>query len=161
MFGEWMAALEATTLAGALRNSVWAYPLINAAHILGVALLVGGIVPLDLRLLGIWRPAPLGHMWRIATRTAGAGLLLAVGCGALLFITRAGAYTQSALFIAKMMFVGAGGVNILFLHRIAPAHRWQHGEGAASISRGVRIAAGISITAWLTVLTLGRLVGYF
>ena len=59
MIEDWAAALEATALATGLRNSVWSYPLVNAAHILGVALLVGSIVPLDLRLLGAWRSAPL------------------------------------------------------------------------------------------------------
>jgi hypothetical protein len=37
MIGEWLLALEAMPVAGALRGSVWAYPLVNAAHILGVA----------------------------------------------------------------------------------------------------------------------------
>ena len=39
MIGEWTAALEATQIATALRNSVWSYPLVNTAHILGVTLL--------------------------------------------------------------------------------------------------------------------------
>ena len=69
MSPDWLVALEATALAGALRGSVWAYPLVNAAHILGVALLVRGILPLDLRLLGAWR---------VLTRMAGAGLGLAI-----------------------------------------------------------------------------------
>ena len=58
MVGDWLGGLEATALARALRDSVWTYPMINAGHILGVALLVGAIVPLDLRLLGVWRSAP-------------------------------------------------------------------------------------------------------
>ena len=161
MLGEWLAALEATDLAVALRNSVWAYPLVNAGHILGVALLVGGIVPLDLRLLGLWRPASLGAMWRIGTRTAGAGLLLAIGCGVLLFVTRAGDYGSSTIFLAKMAVVAVGVINIIVLHRFAPVHRRQHDEEPAPLSPGVRIAAGVSMTAWLTALLLGRLVGYF
>ena len=76
MIEEWPAALEATPLATALRGSVWVYPLVNAAHILGVALLVGSIVPLDLRLLGVWRSVPLTPLWGVLTRTAGAGLIL-------------------------------------------------------------------------------------
>ena len=161
MLAEWLAVLEATDLAAALRNSVWAYPLVNAGHILGVALLVGGILPLDLCLLGLWRPAPLIAMWRIGTRTAGAGLLLTVGCGTLLFITRASAYGASAIFLVKMAVVTAGVVNIFVMHRIAPVHGWQHNEEPPPISPGVRIAAGLSMTAWLAALLLGRLVGYF
>ena len=161
MLGEWMAALEATGLAVALRNSVWVYPLVNAGHILGVALLVGGIVPLDLRLMNVWRPAPIGVMWRIGTRTAGAGLSLAIGCGLLLFIVRAGAYVGSAIFIAKMAVIAAGMVNIIVLRRIAPAHRWQQDDGPPYLTLGIRVAAGFSMLAWLAVLLLGRLVGYF
>lgn len=156
-----MAALEATGLAVALRNSVWIYPLVNAGHILGVALLIGGIVPLDLRLMNVWRPAPVGVMWRIGTRTAGAGLFLATGCGLLLFIARAGAYTGSAIFLVKMAVIAVGMLNIIVLHRIAPAHRWQQDDGPPHLTPGVRVAAGFSMLAWLAALLLGRLVGYF
>ena len=99
MIGEWLVALEATAVAGALRGSVWAYPLVNAVHILGVALLVGAMLPLDLRLLGAWRSVPLAPLWRVLTRTASAGLGLAMVCGTLLFITRATEYAASGLFI--------------------------------------------------------------
>ena len=51
---ELAVVLEQGALAQALAGSVWWYPLINAGHILGIALLVGGIIPLDLRLLGLW-----------------------------------------------------------------------------------------------------------
>ena len=51
---EWLAALEATAIARELRASVWAYPLVNAGHRLGIALLLGAMVALDLKLLGAW-----------------------------------------------------------------------------------------------------------
>ena len=79
----WMAALEGSAAAGLLRGSVWAYPLINAGHILGVALLVGAIVPLDLRLFGMWRSVPPEPLWRVLRPAAGFGLGLAMVCGSL------------------------------------------------------------------------------
>ena len=89
MIGEWTAALEATEVATALRNSIWSYPLVNTAHIFGVTLLIGSVVPLDLRLLGLWGSIPLASLWAVLTRTAAIGLGLAIIFGALLFITRA------------------------------------------------------------------------
>ena len=159
MIEEWAAALEATTLAAALRNSVWSYPLVNAAHILGVALLVGSTVPLDLRLLGVWRSAPLAPLWRVLTRTAGAGLVLAIVFGALLFITRATEYVASGFFIAKMIAVGVGIANALLLRvpPLSPVSAAPHPKTPARL----RLAAGLSLAAWLTTLTLGRLIGYF
>jgi hypothetical protein len=160
MIEGWAAALEATSLATALRNSVWGYPLVNAAHILGVALLIGSILPLDLRLLGAWRSVPIEPLWRVLTRTAGAGLVLAMVFGILLFITRATEYVSSYLFVSKMVAVGLGTINALAL-RMPRARRseilWTEGKPPARL----RIAGGLSIASWLTALTLGRLIGYF
>ncbi len=161
MFAEWLAALEAMPLATALRNSVWAYPLVNAAHIAGIALLVGSTIPLDLRLLGVWRSVPLGPIWQVLTRSAGAGLALAVACGGLLFITRAVEYAASTLFVAKMIVVGVATANALSLRLMAPARLAHLRSAADAPPRRVQLAAGISLAAWLTALTLGRLVGYF
>lgn len=149
MVQELTAALEATALAAALRDSIWSYPLINAAHIFGVALLVGSVVPLDLRLLGAWRSVPLASLWVVLTRTAGIGMALAIVFGALLFITRATEYVASNLFLAKMLVVVLGTANALAL-------RTQSQSPAR-----LRLAAGVSLASWLTALTLGRLVGYF
>src|ERR671914_342859 len=121
MIEEWPAALEATPLATVLRGSVWVYPLVNAAHILGVALLVGSIVPLDLRLLGAWRSVPLAPLWGVLTRIAGAGLVLAMIFGILLFIARATEYAASNLFISKMVIVALGTANALALRMLMPA----------------------------------------
>ena len=49
----WLAALESSGLGETLRQSVWLYPLVEIAHILGFALLVGAILAFDLRLLGV------------------------------------------------------------------------------------------------------------
>jgi hypothetical protein len=161
MIEDWAATLEGTALATGLRNSVWSYPLVNAAHILGVALLVGSIVPLDLRLLGAWRSAPLAPMWNILTRTAGAGFFLAVIFGMLLFITRATEYIASNLFLAKMAVVIIGTANVMAFRVPPPSDTSEITSAHAMPPLRLRIAAGVSLAAWLTAMTLGRLVGYF
>lgn len=152
----WAAALESLPLAVALRVSVWAYPLINAGHILGVALLIGGILPLDLRLLGVWPSVPVVSLWRVLAYTAGTGLGLAMICGGLLFITRATTYVGSTLFIAKMALVGIGLSNALILNMIT-----RNKSHPFHLTWPIRLQAVISLFIWFTVLTLGRLVGYF
>jgi hypothetical protein len=161
MLGNFLAALEASALATALGQSVWVYPLVNAGHLLGVALLVGGIAPLDLRLLGVWRAVPLAPLWRVLTRTAGFGLVLAAVCGALLFSTRATDYARSPLFVAKMAVVAAGVVNLLVFHRLAALGGRPTRPVPDDLPRGARLAGGISLAAWLAALILGRLLGYF
>lgn len=78
MLAEWLVALEGASLATALRNSGWAYPLFNTGHILGIALLVGGSAPLSLRILGAWKSIPLEPWRKALSRTADTGFLLAV-----------------------------------------------------------------------------------
>lgn len=155
-----MTALEGMALAEALRSSRWAYPLVNAAHILGVALLVGAVVPLDLRILGLWRSAALAPLWRVLTRSAAAGMLMAVIAGGLLFVTRATEYATSVLFICKMLIVAIGAVNALLLHMVA-ANQSSSMWMPERLPFRIRLASAVSLTAWLTALILGRLLGYF
>ena len=152
----WAAALESLPLAVALRGSIWVYPLINAGHILGIALLVGGIVPLDLRILGMWPSVPLPSLWRLLVCTAGAGLGIATACGVLLFITRASAYVASPLFSMKMVLVAVGIANALSLHLSARFHSL-----SLRVPWHFRLQAILSLAIWVAVLFLGRMVGYF
>lgn len=160
MIQTW-AWLESTALAAGLRDSVWAYPLVNAMHILGVALLVGAIVPLDLRLLGLWKSVPVPPLWRIATRTAAWGFGLAVSCGLLLFASRATEYALSPYFLAKMALLVVAAINALLL----ATHVARHPLGLQDMTQlpptRMRFTAAISLCAWVGVLVLGRLVGYF
>ena len=98
-----------------LRYSTWAYPPVNACHILGIALLVGAVFSLDLRLLRAWRNAPLAPLWHVLTRVAATGLLIAAVCGVLLFATRATEYAQSPLFLTKLLVVAVGVFNAVSL----------------------------------------------
>jgi hypothetical protein len=146
-----LAALEATRIAEALRASRVAYPLVNAGHVLGIALLVGAIVPLDLRLLGAWRSVPLAPLARVLRPVAAAGLALAMVTGSLLFAVSAREYWASGIFPAKMALVALGTLNAVAIAgpRLA----------AASPARR-RIAALGSLGAWTAALFAGRWIGY-
>lgn len=156
-----MSALEGTGLARALRDSVWVYPFVNAGHIAGVALLVGSVVPLDLRLLGAWRSIPLALLWQVLTRTAAAGLILAVTFGLMLFATRATEYIASGFFIAKMAIIAIATANALSLRLFRPSASAGEAFRTGTPPRRLQLAAAISLLGWLSALTLGRLVGYF
>ena len=144
-------ALQESALSQGLRASVWLYPLVNTGHVLGIALLFGAIVPLDLRLLGLWRGVPVDHLARPLVSVAVVGLLLAGGTGALLFATRPGDYIGEPLFGVKLSLLAAALANALLMRR---ARRWRQGPGEA------RLAAAASIALWLGVIAAGRLIGY-
>ena len=142
-----------------LRNARWSYAAVNAAHIAGIALLVGAIVPLDLRLMGWRRGVPLGMLARVLLPVAMAGLILAIAAGLALFSIRAVEYAGTTLFQIKMALVACGIGNALLLHR---AVKWEAEQGTAGTlpPMRLRVAGGLSIVLWLSVLTCGRLLAF-
>ena len=162
MLMEFLAGLEGSALAAGLRGSKWVYPLVNAGHIAGIALLFGAIAGFDLRLMGAWPRVPLEALAKVLVPVAGTGLGLAAGFGSLLFIVKATEYAASSLFQAKMVMLAIGLANLLAYRLLSRRLGWQATGGAAAGSVPLqRLLGAISLGVWLTVLILGRLVGYF
>lgn len=160
LLDAWAAALQATALSAALRASIWAYPLINAGHIVGIALLFGAIVPLDLRLAGSWRSAPLASLWRMLRPVAVCGLLLAACCGVLMFAARPQDYISSPLFGTKMALMLLALVNALLLERAVKPALAALDAPAEPLPAAWRVAGVASIALWFAVIVIGRLIGY-
>ncbi|WP_051609109.1 hypothetical protein [Fodinicurvata fenggangensis] len=111
-----------------LRGGRWSYGLVNGAHILGLALLVGAILPLDLRLAGLWRSEPAERLTRVLLPVAMTGLAMAVATGLLLFSVRPFEYLTNPFFPAKLALVALAVANALWL-RLSPAWRALHENG--------------------------------
>ena len=137
-----------------LRSERWGYAAVNAAHILGVALLIGAILPLNLRLFGLWRAVPRALLVRVLVPMAAAGLGLAVVAGFLLFSVRAQEYAAIGFLQVKLLLVVVGTLTALEAHRrygllLEGASRWR-----------LTAHAGISTICWLGALLCGRLTGF-
>lgn len=154
MLDGWLQAIEALPAVEALRLSDWAYPAVNTLHVVGIALLFGSIVPLDLRLAG-WRrnEVSLPVLSRLLLPVAVGGFVLAVSAGLLLFATDARSYAASPLFQAKLVLIAAALLNAWLLRRVD----WR---SPSSSSRRLAMAGVISLALWLGALTLGRWIGY-
>jgi hypothetical protein len=144
--------LEATEAAQWIRRSRWGYAATNGLHLLGIALLIGSIVPLNLRLLGVWQSQSLSTLTRVLVPVATAGLSLAAVCGALLFLAAPADYLAAPVFLAKMLLVATGALSALWI-------TLSGGIQAASINRQ-RFAAVVSLTCWISALALGRLIAF-
>lgn len=149
-----LAALEGSAVAQALRFSRWGYAAVNTAHIAGIALLVGSVVPLNLRMFGVWRSVPRSMLVRVLVPVAAAGLALAVVAGLLLFSVRAQEYAGNEFLQMKLALVATGTLSALALH-----HR--HGLLLEDASRPVLVGhAIVSMTCWLGALACGRLIAF-
>jgi hypothetical protein len=144
-------ALVGSAPAQWLRFSRWGYAAVNTTHVFGIALLVGAILPLDLRLLGLWRSVALEPLARVLVPVAATGLLLAMTTGAFLFITRASEYAALDLFLAKLALIATGAIHALSLHL---------GSGLDASRARLRAAGAVSLSIWLAALVCGRLLAF-
>lgn len=153
------AWLEASLLARALRAGPWVYPLVNLAHLLGVALLLGAIAVLDLRLVGLRRSgAPLAALARATVPVAGAGLALALLTGPALLVVQAREYAANPFLWIKFGAVAVALANLGALHRSAA---WRGLESDGGGTRRLAVGGAVSLAAWLAAVSAGRMIAYW
>jgi len=93
------------------------YPILESLHVLGIALLVGPAVAVDLRLLGVgWRVLPVTIVSRFLLPLSHAGFGLVAVTGAAMFTGIALSVTTSPAAPWKFGLIAIAGLNILMFH---------------------------------------------
>ena len=152
-----LEALAASPIAALLRGSGTAYLLVNATHILGIALLVGSILPLDLRLAGAFPRTPLPAIAPLLRGTALVGLTLAVLTGFVLFAANPVEYAGNPAFRIKLLLLAAAVLNAVLATR---SRAWAQVLSGAPPPPALRLMAAASALLWLSVLLAGRWIGF-
>lgn len=149
--------LEASALGNGMRSMDWAYPAVNLLHLLGLVLLVGPMLLLDLRLLGLGTQFPLPAVSAALTPFAVAGLCISLISGVLLFAADAGPLLVNDMLRIKLLLVALGIVNALIFRRLwtTRLHDWD----TLAPRTGLVQAIG-SALCWITAASLGRLIAY-
>jgi len=148
------AALAASDPAVWIRFSRWGYAAVSTGHVLGIAMLVGSIMVLDLRLLGVIRRLDPDVLARLVIPIAISGLVLAIATGSLLFIGSAGDYAGFRTFQIKLTLIAIGCIAALTTHI-------RYGLWLDRANPGQRIRIGlISLSCWLGALICGRLIAF-
>ena len=160
MLQDLIAFVEHGTLGELVRENDLLFPFIESVHVLAVCLVVGSIAVVDLRLLGFASvDRPVGRLMRsILPITVGA-FGLAVAAGSLLFISHASKYLENRFFIAKITLIALAGVNMAVFHLIGARNldRW---ENDALPPLFARVAGGLSLFLWVSVVACGRWIGF-
>lgn len=152
--------LENTQLGVAIRESVWLFPTLETLHVLAIVLVVGTIVMVDLRLLNIAsRDRAVTDVTDEVLPWTWVSFVVAVISGALLFTSSADHYFENGPFRIKMILLLCAGLNMAVFHLITyrGVRNWDRG---AATPLGARIAGGLSLVIWVSVVTLGRWIGF-
>ena len=141
-------ALPALT---ALAAHPWAYPMLETVHLLGVALLLGNLALLELRVFGLGAALPVQPLARLSLSLALVGFGLAGLTGLLMFGTQPGELLANRVFTIKMVLLMLAGCNAAWFHA-RRSLQWLDGMA--------KLSAALSALLWLLVLTCGRWIGY-
>jgi hypothetical protein len=149
---EW---LEASALGAAIRDSLWLFPVIEAVHLLGLALLGGAVLVVDLRLLGAGLSArPIAYVGRQLDPILVAALAILIATGIPLFLSEAVKCYWSLAFRVKL---AALALALAFCFGVRRRVVRAEPEPAPWQARAVGLC---SIALWLTVAAAGRWIGF-
>lgn len=153
-FLEW---LEATSLAEWARVSISGYPISITAHSIGLAVMVGPVLILDLRLLGWFKTIPYESLSRILA-VAWIGFAINFLSGAVLFSMQAVSYMTNYPFLVKLALVLLGAVSAAQQQSVIArdAKTWE----TTGVPKSVTAVAVISIVFWVAAIITGRLIAY-
>jgi hypothetical protein len=136
----------------ALQSHPWAYPVLEAVHIIGIGLLLGNLVLLELRVFGRGAALPVEALARLSLGIALAGFTLAAASGLLMFATQPAELLANRSFVLKMLLLAAAGCNAA----------WFHGRGSLARLDGLaRVQMLLSTVIWVAVVFCGRWIAYY
>jgi hypothetical protein len=127
------------------------YPALEVMHITGIALLVGNLVLVELRVWGLGRTLPLPALARLGLTVSLIGFGLAAASGLLMFASQAAELMANRAFVIKMGLLTLAGANAGLFHAR---------DGLARLDTLARLQTALSLGLWLGVIICGRWIAY-
>lgn len=129
----------------------WAYPALETVHLLGIALLLGNLAALELRVWGRARELPVPALARLSLSLALAGFALAALSGSLMFASQPGDLLANRAFAVKMGLLMLAGANAAWFHAR---------DGLQRLDGWARAQTALSLGLWIAVMICGRWIAY-
>jgi hypothetical protein len=130
----------------------WLYPLLEALHVVGIAMLFGALLVLELRVWGFAAALDTQALARLALPVSLAGFGLAAATGLTMFISQPGELLSNRVFVVKMSLVMLAGLNAASFHAR---------DGLASLDGTARAQTLVSLGLWVAVIICGRWIAYY
>lgn len=153
------AWLEALPIASHIGETWW-FPLLESIHVVASTFVVGSILMVDLRLLGLAAVRhPVRRIIREVIPWTYAASAVSVMTGAAMFATRAGHYAANTAFQVKMALILLAAVNMAIFHLLSARGiaRW---DTAATTTVAAKLAGACSLLLWIGIMLAGRWIGH-
>lgn len=150
--------LQDSVLGTWIAESIWGYPIVLSCHAVGMAVVAGTVVMINLRLLGFARNVPVALLDKLSVITW-AGLVLNVLTGLALFAGDPLRFFHHPVFRIKFSLIVVGAITIGLLLREIRATTL-YASGTLEVSARMKPAAAFSLALWLCAIIAGRLIAY-
>lgn len=160
MFTRWIEWLGNSPLAIYVQEDAVAFPMLEVLHVISIALVVGSIFIVDLRLMNLAaRSYPVSRLMRAVLPLTVIAFLSAAVTGFLMFSSQPARYLATTPFVIKMCLLALAVVNM------AVFHGWSHRrvaswDRAVAMPVGARAAGAVSFVLWIAILVAGRFIGF-
>jgi len=140
----------------AIRGSAWAFAGLEVVHLFGLTILLGSIIMLTLRFMGLtMREHPIGQVAREMGAGTVLGLTIVVLSGVLMFVSGAARYSVSSPFQFKMIcFLAANIVHFTLYFKVTRSKEYR------STPRWVKVMGVLALLLWIGVGTAGRAIAF-
>lgn len=148
-----------TAIGEFMRESRWAWAILESIHFTGMTLLVGTVGMFDLRLMGFARRVPVAALHRLIPLGV-SGFVLNAVTGFCFICATPDQYIFNMAFRVKVTLIIIAGLNVLFFYSRVFRRLERLAEDARPPA-GARLAGLVSLTAWVGVMSAGRLITFF
>jgi hypothetical protein len=136
----------------------WIWPACETLHFIGMAMLIGVIGVIDLRMLGFMKRLPFAPLHRLLPWGI-AGFIINLITGALFFTGDPYQYKDNIAFILKLAFILVAGINVLIFYR-APYRQVEAMGPGDDAPTSAKVIAATSILLWFGVMYWGRMLPF-
>jgi len=146
-----LEALQRLPLAMALRESVWAFPLLEIVHISAFAAMVGTVLTVEMRVFGARKKLPLVELGKLGVTIALIAFAFIITSGSLMLLTDVSGYIGNRAFVIKLVLISLAAINMVLFHL----------RGSLARPDGIaRAQSALSLLLWLGVISAGRMIAY-
>jgi|TARA_B110000014_G_scaffold231528_1_gene193646 hypothetical protein len=152
--------LESTAYSEWIVAGLVGWPLMLSMHAVGLAIVVGILFALNMRMLGYFKPIPYVALSELMTYSW-IGIALNVFSGFSLFMAQATFYVTNFPFLAKITFIVLGIANVHYTQRVLKreAAGWDAAD-TDTVPQMSLLLAGSSLAFWILAVVGGRLIAY-